>query len=344
MKTFLIAVCSAVVGIRAAGRWDVGAPLRAGEPETQSSGPAAAVSSVLESVPVPTMGGRQFWTDELFFHQWHIQRNAITGRCRLLNGNNLRHALGTYEHCRAVLDGIKQQQKLPPMQGKAVVVLHGLARSRKPMTKLCEYLEQGGYTVFNVGYASTRASIADHAKALAKIIENLDGIDQISFVGQSMGNIVIRHYLADQTDQTAGRRPDPRIQRFVMLGPPNHGSIAATSFSDSKLVKTVLGEPSQELGREWVWLESDLVTPQCEFGIIAGGRGDERGFNPMLPGDNDGVVTVASARLAGARDFVLVPVFHSFLPTSRTVMQDTLSFLQNGYFISEDKRQPIAEE
>ena len=33
---------------------------------------------------------------------------------------------------------------LPPMQGKAVVVLHGLFRSRSSMTKMCAYLHREG--------------------------------------------------------------------------------------------------------------------------------------------------------------------------------------------------------
>jgi hypothetical protein len=105
----------------------------------------------------------------------------------------------------------------------------------------------------------------------------------------------------------------------------------------------VLGKPSEELGRQWVWLERNLATPPCEFGIVAGGRGNQKGFNPLLPGDDDGVVTVASTRLAGARDFILVPVLHSLLPTNRKVMQCTLSFLQNGYFVSEEKREEIGD-
>jgi len=293
----------------------------------------------------PTLGGMQFWADELFFHQWRIQRNTTTGHYRLLDENYLRYASGTYEQCVAKLEEIKRDRKLPAMQGKAVVVLHGLARTRTTMLLLADYLERaGGYTVFNVGYPSTRESIGDHARALARIIENLEGIEEINFVGQSMGNIVIRHYLADQTDEATGRRPDPRIRRFVMLGPPNHGSIAATRFAHSRVFTTVLGKPGQQLGREWVWLESDLATPQCEFGIVAGGLGNGQGFNPMLPGDDDGLVTVASTRLVGATDFVVVPVMHMLLPDDPRVWQYTLRFLQKGCFISANQRQPVTAE
>lgn len=309
---------------------------------TEQSEPAHTPAPSIMQLPMPTMGGTQFWADELLFREWRIQRNVLTGHYRLLDGNYFRHASGSYEHCRAKLDEVKQKRHLPPMDGNAVVVLHGLGRTRNAMLVIATYLDRvGGYTVFNVGYPSTRASIADHAQSLAKIIDNLDGIDQINFVGHSLGNIVIRRYLADQTDDAAGRRPDPRIKRIVMLGPPNHGSKAATSLADNRLFTTLLGKPGQELGHEWVWLESELVTPQCEFGIIAGGMGNHRGFSPMLPGDDDGVVTVETTRLAGASDFVVVPVLHTLLPDDARVLKYTLSFLQNGCFISAEQRDPV---
>ncbi len=285
------------------------------------------------NVPFPTLGGKQFWADERFFHAWRIQRNVVSGHCRLLDGNNIRHAWGTFEHCLDTLSDIRRQRELPPMQGPAVVLLHGLFRSRSSMSPLAKHLKKnGGYTTFNVAYPSTRRGIADHAKALAGIIENLKGIDRIDLVGHSMGNIVIRRYLADQTDDSTGRKPDPRIKRIVMLGPPNHGSIIANAMKDNGLFTVVTGKPGQELGREWVWLETDLATPQCEFGIIAGGLNNETGFNPALAGDDDGVVTVSSARLDGSTDFVLLPVLHTLLPIEREVQVRTLRFLQTGRF------------
>jgi len=291
------------------------------------------------------MGGMQFWADELFFHRWRIQRNVTQGGCRLLDGNYLRYASGTYAQCLARLNEIRNRRRLPAMEGKAVVVLHGLGRTRNSMLVLAKHLERSGdYTVFNVGYPSTRQSISEHAAALAKIIAGLDGIEEINFVGHSLGNIVVRHYLADQTDESTGRSPDPRIKRFVMLGPPNHGSIAASSFAENRVFTTVTGKTGQQLGREWAWLESDLATPQCEFGIIAGGLGNEQGFNPLLPGDDDGVVTLESAQLEGATDFKVVPVLHTLLMTNRSVLKHTLSFLDHGHFTSPDQRQALKNE
>ena len=52
----------------------------------------------------------------------------------------------------------------------------------------------------------------------------------------------------------------------------------------------------------------------------------------MLPGDDDGLITVASTRLPGASDFLLVPTLHVLLPLDAKVMKYTLSFLQHGQF------------
>ncbi len=241
-----------------------------------------------------------------------------------------------------MLEQIKRERKIPPMEGKAVVVLHGLGDSRKSMSTLCKHLErEGGFKVFNVGYPSTRRSMAKHAGALAGIVEHLEGIEEIHFVGYSLGAIIVRRYLADQSDPARGKRLDPRIKRFVMLGPPNHGAELATELGDVKGVTLVLGKPVRELGELWPWEETRLGTPPCEFGIVAGGLGNRPGFNPFLPGDDDGIVTVDSARLAGASDFLVVPVVHSLIPKSSKVAEYTLRFLQQGYFVSAEKRQPI---
>lgn len=296
-------------------------------------------------VPMPTLGGTQFWADELFFHQWRIQRNVVDDHCRLLDENNLRYASGTFDECRARLEQIKRQRNLPPMQGKAVIVLHGLAHTRAAMNGICKYLhDRGGYEIINVAYPSTRKSIGEHARTLAEIVKRLEGVEEINFVGHSMGNIVIRHFLGDKTDPAIGLHPDPRVHRFVMLGPPNHGATLATGLATNPVFTAVAGEPGQELGRYWAFEERRLAIPACEFGIVAGGRGDKKGFNPFLSGDNDGIVTVESARLAGASDFLVVPVLHAVLMDDHRVQECTLRFLQEGCFISPDEKNAIPKD
>jgi len=311
----------------------------------------AGEAPAFDELPMPTMGGVQFWADEFFFHQWRIQRNVLTGHYRLLDKHDLRHASGTLRGCRAKLEQIRCDRNLPPMRGKAVIVVHGLFRSRSSMNKLCKYLrEKGGYTVFNVGYPSTQRDVAGHARSLTRVIDGLKGIEEVNFVAHSMGNIVIRHYLADRVGNgsrsqpsatPANNRTTPRMGRFVMLAPPNHGSLAAVTLGESRLFEMVAGKSGLELGAEWAKLEGKLATPKFEFGIIAGGKGDGKGYNPLLPGDDDASVSLASTRLAGAGDFVVLPVLHSFIINDPKVMEYTLRFLQRGHFVSAKARRPL---
>lgn len=288
----------------------------------------------------PTWGGKQFWQDELFFHRWHIQRNVLTGHCRLLDGDDRRHAWGTFAECRNRLDQIRAQQKLPPMRGTGVVVLHGLMRSSSTMDRFCEDLRQAsGWSVFNVTYPTTRGSVDRHAAALAKVIETLEGIDQLHFVAHSLGNLVIRRFLAEDH-----RAADSRFQRMVMLGPPNQGARLAEMFGRNSLFDVVVGASGRQIARDWAALAAELATPRFEFGIIAGGRGDDKGYNPLLREDNDLVVEVRSTRLPGAADFAVLPVLHTVMMNDATVRRYTLQFLQSGYFLSPERRRPIPAE
>jgi pimeloyl-ACP methyl ester carboxylesterase len=280
---------------------------------------------------------------------------VVDDHYRLLDPHDCRRASGTYDVCREALEKIKRQQQLPRMSGKAVVVLHGLIRSRASMDSLCQFLQDnGGYKVFNVEYPSTQEDIAAHARSLRRVIESLDGIDEINFVAHSMGNIVVRHYLGDLARQelwkesagvaAADRRTTARFHRFVMLAPPNQGERMAEVFSDNRLFQEIFGASGLELGRDWSDLEKRLATPNFEFGIIGGGKGNSKGYNPLLPGDNDGTITVESTKLVGASDFTVLPLLHTFIMDNSQVQQYVLRFLQHGFFVSPELRRPLEKQ
>lgn len=311
-------------------------------PAETTSSDTAPTKTGRTNLVMPTLGGTQLWGDELFFHQWRIQKNVVTGHCRLLDEKDRRHAWGSYDQCLAGLERIKREQTLPPMQGKAVIVLHGIIGVRGSARPMCEFLqEQGGYEVFNVSYPSTRAEVGDHAVRLAHIVEHLEGIEEINFVAHSMGNLIIRHYLASHTDETAGLRPDERIKRIVMLGPPNHGAPLSQKYAENKLYQAIFGISGRQLGSGWEELEPQLTVPRCEFAILAGGKGDGRGYNPLVPGDDDAIVNVSTTRLAGARDFAVLPLLHWSMMDDRRAAEYALRFLQDGYFTSEQERRPV---
>jgi pimeloyl-ACP methyl ester carboxylesterase len=289
-----------------------------------------------------TAGGTQFWADVWFFHEWRIQRHALTGHYRLLDGSNRRHAWGTYAECRKKMEEIRKRDKLPPMTGKAVVILHGLFRTRASMMPLSEAVSKSGeYTAFCMGYPTTRGSIETHARSLDSVIRSLEGISEINFIAHSLGNLVVRHWLKDFADAKRSLPKGQSFGRMVMLAPPNLQPRLATVLVRGTLAQFVAGPAAEELATGWKKLEPQLAIPPFEFGVLAGGKGDGRGFNPLIPGDDDGVIAVKSTRLPGARDFRLLPVLHTFFMDDRRVQEYAIRFLEHGYFESEETRQPI---
>ena len=184
--------------------------------------------------------------------------------------------------------------------------------------------------------------MADHAAGLDKVLRSLEGIDEIHFVAHSLGNLVVRHYVGDRTDPEDGLKPDPRIKRMVMLGPPNRGAQMAEALAGVGAFHVVAGASALAVGpASGTSLEKRLATPAFEFGILAGGRGNTTGYNPWLGSDNDMVVDVESTKLAGATDFAMLPVLHTIMMDDEKVQEYTLRFLRYGYFVSAAERRPI---
>jgi hypothetical protein len=320
---------------------------------TESSGGAALRSEGASAKPAgdkaplnlksPTLGGKFYWADELVYHDWRIQRHADEGHYRLIDGDDVRHAWGTFEQCRVRFDEIKRERKLPPLEGPVVLVMHGLGKTRISNEDMVEFLRtHSKYTVLSVGYASTQADVASHAGVLARVIEHLgEHVTEINFIAHSLGNIVIRHYLSDHTDAANGHRPDPRIKRIVMIGAPNNGARMAEIFGQNLAFERILGKSGRAMAREWADLQKRLAVPQTEFGIIAGGKQDGNGYNPFLDGDDDFIVKVEETRLPGARDFLVIDGLHAILMSNPDVQKAALRFLQHGYFVSEERRQPL---
>jgi pimeloyl-ACP methyl ester carboxylesterase len=292
------------------------------------------------NLPLRTAGGLQCWGDEVVCSGARIQRNAITGHCRLLDGDDRRQAWGTLEECRAALDVLQKRGVVAPIRGRVVLVLHGLAGARPLMSSLCRHLDdEGKLQVVSICYPSTREDIDADAAALQRIISGLREAQQIDLVAHSLGCIVIRRCLAMQ--EAADGKQDPRIRRFVMLTPPNHGAPDAAPLVEVDFTGKIAGPAAHQLTAGFAELEPKLATPACEFGILAGGRGEPTGYNPLIPGDNDGVVPLNSAKLVGARDFRLLPVLHVTYPRNEQVKKLTLKFLQEGYFETAETRNPL---
>lgn len=280
------------------------------------------------NLPLKTAGGTQVWTDHRNVHQWRLQQNALTGHWRVLDPDDIRRAWGDQEACLAALDEATSALETPPAE-HVVVLMHGLMRSKHSMRHIAKRIQAMEHEpeVVAYSYASTRFGIAEHAAALRETIEHLPGQPRMSFVGHSMGNIVVRHAIHDWQTEGDRRGVLPRLESIVMLGPPNQGAAIARRLSAVGLFEFVTGAGGMELGPFWNALKDRLAEPPCPFAIIAGEVPTWVPKNPLVDGASDLVVSVEEARLPGATEFHTVKHPHSFLMDQEDVQELTLKFL-----------------
>lgn len=276
------------------------------------------------------------WSDIAVRHDWRLQERPRDGRCRILDPREHVVRQGPAEECRAAFAGLAADGTIPPLDGPAVIVLHGLGEGRASMRPLADHLRKTlDATVLLFGYASTAAPIEAHGRALDAVIGGLAPNARLSFVGHSLGNLVVRRWMALANDRDLAR-----VDRMVMLGPPNHGSELARRIGGVGMLAALADGAARDLVVDWPQVEPHLAVPPCEFGIVAGGRGDGSGFSPLLDGDDDAVVRVEETRLDGAGDFLLVPVHHEAMLRDQRVKRATEAFLKSGRFAADHEAGP----
>lgn len=289
------------------------------------------------NVPFHTLGGRQFWGDVAFAEGWRVQQHVVLGHCRLLDPHDVRRAWGSRAACEAELSRRRPRVMRSDERGRTAVILaHGITRSSKSFSRLQQELTAAGYQAVPFDYPSTRVTIAQSGDYLRQVIESLQDVDRVDFVAHSLGGLVVRAYL-----QQTARHPDLRCHRMVMLGVPNRGARMANVLRGHPLYRWVYGPAGQELVEGVTCPAAALPVPWFEFAIVAGARGDARGFNPLLPGDDDGVVSVEATRLPGAADFMTVHCLHTLMNANDEVVASTLRFLATGALRPDGHREPI---
>ena len=214
-----------------------------------------------------------------------------------------------------------------PPPDTCVVVLHGLWRTSDSMTELADKLEREGFRVDNTDYPSrggTIEQLADHAIPEALERCRKPSVQTIHFVTHSMGGIMLRYYLETRDINDLGRT--------VMLGPPNQGSELIDKLSGLPGFDALMGPSADQLGTDEGSLPQQLGSANFEVGIIAGDSTTNPLFSMMLPGEDDGRVTVERARLNGMADFLVVPQPHTHMMYNDEVIRQVIFFLQNGRF------------
>ena len=209
-----------------------------------------------------------------------------------------------------------------------VIVLHGMGRTHRSMTRMANRLADDGYMVVNLDYPSTDASIESLSTGIVADTVNACRLERpsapIHFVTHSLGGILVRYYLQDHH-----LPPDSRV---VMLSPPNQGSELADLLKDFFLYRWLMGPAGQQLGTAEDAIPNRLSPVSVPVGIITGDSSLEPWFSSHVPGPDDGKVSVERARLPEMADFMVVHRSHGFIMNDPLVIAQTIHFLKHGRF------------
>ncbi len=208
-----------------------------------------------------------------------------------------------------------------------VVLLHGLAKDEISMGKMQKALIEQGYGTCNIAYPSRHHTIEKLTQdyVLPKIRECLPNEDaKLSFVTHSMGGIILRDLLPKEKFRN--------LSAVVMLSPPNQGSEIVDTLGDYWLFGLIYGPAGKELGTSKNSTPNRLGPAKFKLGIITGNFSINPIFSLMIPGEDDGRVSLERAKLQGMSDFLVVPVSHSFIMKDNEVIRQTLFFLKHHRF------------
>jgi pimeloyl-ACP methyl ester carboxylesterase len=203
-----------------------------------------------------------------------------------------------------------------------VVLIHGLWMHGTVMTLIADRLQSHAVgEIVTYSYPSVGAGIDENIERLAAFLSGLSQA-RIDLVGHSLGGVIALRTVLEC-------KPE-RIGRIVCLGSPLTDSSAARALQEWPGGSSLLGQAI----RDAVLNHPLTAWPgEPEAGMIAGDLAMGAGLLlNALQGDNDGTVEVEETRLPGLTDHIVLPLSHTGLLLSSSVVEQTAHFLHHGHF------------
>ncbi|MGB8134187.1 MAG: alpha/beta fold hydrolase [Nitrososphaeraceae archaeon] len=178
----------------------------------------------------------------------------------------------------------ERQQQQTEEKPLPVLLVHGYAEDAAVWKKWEDMLRKDGIQFFTVTFKDSDdkcGSAKQHAIELEKMVQDIkeqSGAQKINIVGHSKGGLDARVFL-DITDTKD-------VANLIMIGTPNAGSpVAETNYACAPAVYDLrLGANATKA----------VINPNTKYYTIAGNWMPLTQGNLMIPGNDDGLVTVES--------------------------------------------------
>jgi len=274
----------------------------------------------LPNIRFPTLGGQQLWQDVYYFAGWRVQKNFLTGHYRLLNPKDIRYAWGSFDACLEVLERLKTSLKISSPNTHLVLMVHGMSGWKENFFLMKRALRKQGYFADGYNYTSLSGTLEKQAEDLNSFLNSIEGIEEITLIGHSQGGIVIRKALENNEPW----QKKIKVKGMILMGTPNQGAALADFSKRLKALEVVTPKIRDQLTKSFA---QTLPPPGVRTGLIAGTAFPGKGINPIIEGDDDGVVGVEEVWIDGVDDRLIIPSDHFTLSNRRKTIAAVLRFL-----------------
>jgi hypothetical protein len=119
-----------------------------------------------------------------------------------------------------------------------------------------------------------------------------------------------------------------------MVAPPNKGSELVDLFKEKSetLSRIIIGPAAQQIGTDEQAIVRTLKPLPYEIGVIAGDTSMSPWCSSVIPGEDDGKVSIENCRLDEMKDFIVVHHQHLFIMDHKDVRKQILAFIRQGGF------------
>ena len=193
------------------------------------------------------------------------------------------------------------------------------------METLADSLSAQGYQAVNIGYPSREHDIEVLAeKAITPALATCEDSTDVNFVTHSLGGILVRQYLSFHDIAN--------LKYVVMLGPPNQGSEVVDKLHKLPGFHFMNGDAGMQLGTGELSVPSRLGSPDFNVGVIAGNKSINLMLSYLIPGRDDGKVSIERTKLDGMNDHLELAVTHTFMMKNEQVIAQVIHYLEHGVF------------